>query len=60
MARIGWLATIYQFACGLVAYFAPEARDFQEAGELGRRSYQGTAHTEATALNRPLNSSKRL
>ena len=33
-ARNGWPATIYQFACGLVAYFAPEARDFQEAGEL--------------------------
>ena len=27
-------ATIYQFACGLVAYFAPEAPDFQEAWEL--------------------------
>ena len=27
-------ANIYQFACGSVAYFAPEAPDFQEAGEL--------------------------
>ena len=25
---------IYQFACGSVAYFAPDAPDFQEAGEL--------------------------
>ena len=30
----GCTATIYQFACGSVAYFAPEAPDFQEAGEL--------------------------
>ena len=27
-------ATIYQFASGSVAYFAPDAPDFQEAGEL--------------------------
>ena len=27
-------ANIYQFACGSVAYFAPDAPDFQEAGEL--------------------------
>ena len=26
--------TIYQFSCGSVAYFAPDAPDFQEAGEL--------------------------
>ena len=49
MARIGWLATIYQFACGLVAYFAPEARDFQEAGEL-----EGDALTRALRILRPL------
>ena len=30
----GCAATIYQFACGSVAYFAPNAPDFQEAGEL--------------------------
>ena len=30
----GRMATIYQFACGSVAYFAPDAPDFQEAGEL--------------------------
>ena len=30
----GQTATIYQFACGSVAYFAPDAPDFQEAGEL--------------------------
>ena len=30
----GRTATIYQFACGSVAYFAPEAPDFQEAGEV--------------------------
>ena len=27
-------ANIYQFSCGSVAYFAPEAPDFQEAGEM--------------------------
>ena len=27
-------ANIYQFACGSVAYFAPDATDFQEAGEM--------------------------
>ena len=30
----GRTATIYQFGCGAVAYFAPDAPDFQEAGEL--------------------------
>ena len=30
----GCAANIYQFACGSVAYFAPDAPDFQEAGEL--------------------------
>ena len=30
----GCAATIYQFSCGSVAYFAPDAPDFQEAGEL--------------------------
>ena len=30
----GRTATIYQFACGSVAYFAPEAPDFAEAAEL--------------------------
>ena len=30
----GRTANIYQFARGSVAYFAPEAPDFQEAGEL--------------------------
>ena len=30
----GRLANIYQFACGSVAYFAPDAPDFQETGEL--------------------------
>ena len=33
-ATVGCAATIYQFAGGLVAYFAPDAADFQEAGEL--------------------------
>jgi hypothetical protein len=30
----GRTANIYQFACGSVAYFTPDAPDFQEAGEL--------------------------
>ena len=30
----GRTANIYQFADGSVAYFAPDASDFQEAGEL--------------------------
>ena len=30
----GRTANIYQFACGSVAYFASDAPDFQEAGEL--------------------------
>ena len=30
----GRTANIYQFACGSVAYFAPDAPGFQEAGEL--------------------------
>ena len=30
----GCAANIYQFSCGSVAYFAPDAPDFQEAGEL--------------------------
>ena len=30
----GRTANMYQFACGSVAYFAPDAPDFQEAGEL--------------------------
>ena len=30
----GCAATIYQFSCGSLAYFAPDAPDFQEAGEL--------------------------
>ena len=30
----GRTANIYQFAGGSVAYFAPDAPDFQEAGEL--------------------------
>ena len=30
----GCTANIYQFACGSVAYFAPDAPDFAEAGEL--------------------------
>ena len=30
----GWTATVYEFADGSVAYFAPEADDFCEAGEL--------------------------
>ena len=30
----GRTANIYQFGCGSIAYFAPEAPDFQEAGEL--------------------------
>ena len=33
-ATDGRTANIYQFACGSVAYFAPDAPDFQEAGEL--------------------------
>ena len=30
----GCTSSIYQFGCGSVAYFAPDAPDFQEAGEL--------------------------
>ena len=30
----GRLATIYEFADGSVAYFAPDATDFRETGEL--------------------------
>ena len=30
----GCVATVYEFADGSVAYFAPEAPDFAEAGEL--------------------------
>ena len=30
----GRTANIYQFACGPVAYFAPDAPDFQEADKL--------------------------
>ena len=30
----GCTPTIYQFECGSAAYFAPDALDFQEAGEL--------------------------
>ena len=30
----GWTANIYQFSDGSAAYFAPDAPDFQEAGEL--------------------------
>ena len=30
----GRTANIYQFVCGSVAYFASDAPDFQEAGEL--------------------------
>ena len=30
----GCAATVYEFANGSVAYFAPEAPDFAEAGEL--------------------------
>ena len=30
----GRTAIIYQFACGSVAYFAPDAPDYQEVGEL--------------------------
>ena len=48
-ARNGWPATIYQFACGLVAYFAPEASDFQEAGEL-----EGDALARALRILRSL------
>ena len=33
-ATCGRTPNIYQFACGSVAYFAPDAPDFQEAGEL--------------------------
>ena len=33
-ATDGRTANIYQFACGSVAYFAPDAPDFREAGEL--------------------------
>ena len=30
----GCTANIYQFSCGSVAYFAPDAPDFQEADKL--------------------------
>ena len=33
-AEGGRTANIYQFGCGSVAYLAPDAPDFQEAGEL--------------------------
>ena len=33
-ATSGCAANIYQFSCGSVAYFAPDALDFQEVGEL--------------------------
>ena len=47
----GCAATIYQFACGSVAYFAPNAPDFQEAGELqGDDLKKGGAHTGGAVL----------
>ena len=42
----GCAATIYEFADGSVAYFAPEAPDFAEAGEL--------KHDEPAAARRVL------
>ena len=36
----GRTANIYQFVCGSVAYFAPDAPDFQEAGELEGTTWQ--------------------
>ena len=30
----GWTGNIYEFSCGSVAFFAPDAPDFQETGEL--------------------------
>ena len=42
----GRTANIYQFAGGSVAYFSPEAPDFQESGGAeGRRPGQGGVHT---------------
>ena len=47
----GRMANIYQFACGSVAYFAPEAPDFQEAGELrGQVSWQAN-YLEGTGIH---------
>ena len=47
----GWTAIIYQFACGSVAYFAPDAPDFQEAGELrGQVSWQAN-YLEGTGIH---------
>ena len=39
----GCAANTYQFACGSVAYFAPDAPDFQEAGvrQGDRLGYEG-------------------
>ena len=34
LAATGGRTAIYEFAGGSVAYFAPDATDFQEAGEL--------------------------
>ena len=46
-ATSGRMANIYQFACGSVAYFAPDAPDFQEAGRAeGRRPGKGGANTQ--------------
>ena len=36
----GRTANIYRFADGSVAYFAPDAPDFQEAGELEGTTWQ--------------------
>ena len=52
----GRTANIYQFACGSVAYFAPEAPDFQEAGDLDKAlrvlDESGTSCLEGTAISR--------
>ena len=41
----GWTAIIYEYHAGSVAYFAPEAPDFCEAGEL-----KGEVHASAQCI----------
>ena len=45
-------ATIYEFADGSVAYFAPEAPDFREAGELKGEVLAAAQRVLAVRVNR--------
>ena len=45
-------ATIYEFADGSVAYFAPEAPDFREAGELRGADLAAAQRVLAVRVNR--------